>query len=46
MVFAEMTGSSALSAHGSGGSAMNPDEDAAADEDAVADEEAVAIETP
>jgi len=46
MVSAEMTGSSAFSAHGSGGSVMGPDEEAVAVEEAVADEEAVAIETP
>jgi hypothetical protein len=39
-----MTGSSAFSAQGSGGSVMDPDANAV--EDAVADEEAVAIDTP
>jgi hypothetical protein len=50
MVFAETTGSSAFSAHGSGGSTMDPKADddavAAADEDELADADAVAMDTP
>jgi hypothetical protein len=46
MVFAEMTGSSAFSAHGSGGSVMDPSEDTIAAEEALADADAVAIDTP
>jgi hypothetical protein len=50
MVLAETTGSSAFSAHGSGGSTMDPNvdavADAVADEDVLADPDAVAIDTP